>query len=61
MKFKEITTKSVPELQKELVALREQSQQLLVKNRLGQLKNFQQIRVMRKDIARVLTALKQKA
>ncbi len=61
MKFKEIVQKSPAELQKELVTLRQQSRDLMVKNRLGQVKNPQQIRTVRKDIARILTALKQKA
>lgn len=60
MKFKEISAKPVAALQKELVELREQANGLMVKSRLGQVKNTYQIRVIRKDIARILTALKLK-
>lgn len=58
MKFKEITQKSTVELQKELAGLREQVGQLRVKNRLSQVKGTHEIGQIRKDIARIMTALK---
>jgi large subunit ribosomal protein L29 len=61
MKFQELSQKSVSELQKELAGLREQVGSLKVKNRLGQTKNPHEVRQLRKDIARVLTALKLKS
>lgn len=57
MKFKELSQKSTAELQKELASLREQSATLRVKNRLGQVKGTHQLKAIRKDIARVMTAL----
>lgn len=61
MKFKELTEKSVEQLRKDLADLREQANGLQVKNRLAQVKNTHQLRVVKKDIARVLTALKLKS
>jgi ribosomal protein L29 len=61
MKFKEISAKSAAALQKELAELREKANGLMVKSRLGQIKNSYQIRSVRKDIARILTALKLKS
>jgi large subunit ribosomal protein L29 len=61
MKFKEISSKSAAELQKDLVELRNQVNALMVKNRLAQVKNTHKLRGLRKDIARLLTALKLKS
>ena len=61
MKFKEISVKSAAELQKELIAKREEANGLMVKSRLAQVKNTHHIRTVRKDIARILTALKLKS
>ncbi len=58
MKFKELSQKSTAELQKELVALREHVGTLRVKNRLSQVKGTHEIGNARKDIARIMTALK---
>jgi|GEM_PF-1220134 len=59
-KFKEISGKPVAALRKELAELREQANGLMVKSRLSQVKNTRQIRAVKKDIARILTALKLK-
>jgi large subunit ribosomal protein L29 len=61
MKFKELTPLSVEQLRKDLADLRQQANGLQVKNRLAQVKNTQQLRAVRKDIARILTALKLKS
>ncbi len=58
MKFKELSGKSADQLQKDLAELREKANGLMVKSRLAQVKNTHQLREARKDIARILTALK---
>lgn len=60
MKFKELTTKSEAEIRQMLADLRQQAHDLLVKTKLNQLKTTHQIADVRKDIARILTFLKQK-
>ena len=57
MTYKEITVKSEGELRNLLSELRGQVHDLAVKARLNQLKNTNQIRAVKKDIARVLTFL----
>ena len=61
MKFKELSPLSAEQLHKDLAELREQANGLQVKNRLSQIKNTHQLRAVRKDIARILTALKLKS
>lgn len=61
MKFNELSGKTVEQLRKELAELRQEANGLQVKNRLAQLKNTRQISAVRKDIARILTALKLKS
>ena len=61
MKFKELSPLSAEQLRKDLADLREQANGLQVKNRLSQIKNTHQLRSVRKDIARILTALKLKS
>lgn len=59
MKFKEITTKSESELQKMLSELRSEAHELKMKISLGQAKNSHKVSAIKKDIARILTYLKQ--
>ncbi len=60
MKFSELSNKSVAELQKDLSVLRDEASSLKVKSRLAQVKNTHSIKAVRKDVARILTALKAK-
>ncbi|HEX4925694.1 MAG TPA: 50S ribosomal protein L29 [Bdellovibrionales bacterium] len=60
MKFEEVRGMSVDELKKKLRELREQLFELGMKNKLGQVGNPIQIRFLRRDVARVKTALNQK-
>jgi len=57
MTFKELTTKSEAEVKHLLVELREKAHDLSVKSRLRQLKNNQELKSVKKDIARVMTFL----
>jgi ribosomal protein L29 len=61
MKFQELSTKSEAELHKELSILRGQVAELIVKLRLQQAKNSHQLTAYRRDIARIMTVLSQKA
>lgn len=60
MKFEEIKNLTVEELRKKAVEMKEELFQLKMKNELGQVGNPLQIRLTRKDLARVNTALTQK-
>lgn len=60
MKFKDIETKTVEELNELLNDLRAESFALGWKNKTQQQDQTHKIRLVRRDIARVLTALKQK-
>lgn len=60
MKFKELITKSEAQLQKELLDLQAEMENLTVKIRLGQVKNTNELRSKRKLQAQIYTALKQK-
>lgn len=60
MDFKDIANKPVGELHKTLHELREKSRDLRFKNASGQLKKVRDIRLAKKDAARVLTALNTK-
>jgi large subunit ribosomal protein L29 len=55
MKFKELKTKSEAEIKSLLTELRIKAHDLAVKTRLNQLKNNHEIKVVKKDIARILT------
>ncbi|MCB0369321.1 MAG: 50S ribosomal protein L29 [Bdellovibrionales bacterium] len=57
MKFKEIKDLSPVEIKKSIVKKNEELYELRVKNNLGQLSNPVQIRYLRKDIARLKTAM----
>lgn len=61
MKFKDISGLKADELRKKSKQLRADLFQLEVKNSLGQLGNPLEIRFLRRDIARVETAIRQKA
>jgi large subunit ribosomal protein L29 len=61
MKFTELSSKPASELQKDLAELREKANGLMVKNRLSQIKTTHHLREVRKDIARIITALKLKS
>jgi len=60
MKAKELRQKSETELQKILQKKREKLQKLQFDLAAGKLKNFQEIKQTKKDIARILTILNQK-
>lgn len=57
MKFAEIKDMSLPELKKKRSVLSEQLFEARMKNSIGQLANPVQIRQLRRDIARINTAI----
>ena len=57
MEFKELKTKSEAEIKHLLIELRGQAHDLAVKIKLNQLKNTNQLKAVKKDIARVMTFL----
>ncbi len=57
MKYKELTNKPEAELKRQLAELREEHRALAVKVKLLQEKNGHKLTLLKKDIARVLTAL----
>lgn len=61
MEIKEIKTKSIPELNHLLEELRKKLGDLNFKVAQNQLKNIREIRVIKKDIAKVLMTLNQAA
>ncbi len=61
MNYKELTTKSEAEVKHLLTELRAKSHELSVKMKLNQVKNNQEIKTIKKDIARILTYLSSKA
>ena len=60
MKFADIKDLTVEELKKKKAEMREELFELKMKNELGQLGNPLQVRHLRKDVARVKSALNQK-
>jgi len=60
MKFKELTTKTENEINSLLLDLRTKAHDLAVKIRLNQLKNNHELKVVKKDIARILTYMNRK-
>jgi len=60
MKASELRQKSQVELQKILTESREKLRQLRFASATGKVKNVRGIRKIRKDVARILTLLKQK-
>jgi ribosomal protein L29 len=61
MKFKELTTKSDAEVAHLLTELKSKAHDLSVKIKLSQHKNTNELNFVKKDIARVMTYLRQKA
>jgi large subunit ribosomal protein L29 len=61
MKYAEISGLAESELQKKMKELRSQMFEARMKNALGQLTNPMTIRSMRRDVARMQTALRTKA
>lgn len=60
MKFSEISSKSSSDLKSKLYALKKQLFELKIKNKIGQLTNPLSIRMIRKEIAVVSTAISKK-
>jgi len=60
MEFKELKNKSIAELHKLLAETREKSRELRFKDAGKQLKNVREIRVIKKEIAHILTLLNSK-
>ena len=60
MKYKEIKEKTTPELQMMLRAQREKLRELRFKVSAKQLKNIREIRVLKKNIAHILTLLRER-
>lgn len=60
MKFKELTTKSESELKKMLEDLRHEAHELGVKIRMNETKQTHKMKMVKKDIARILTFLHNK-
>ena len=58
MKYKELSNQSEAALKKQLGELQAEVEQLTIKLKLDQVKNRKQLGAKRKDIARVLTALR---
>ena len=61
MKVSELKEKSAPELEQSLLSLREEQFKSKMQLASGQLSTNHQIKQIRRDIARVKTALRQKA
>lgn len=59
MKYKDIVKKNTPELEQLIVDLKAELWTLRFKNKTGQLDQTHKIALVRKDIAKVLTALNQ--
>ena len=57
MDFKELKTKSEAEVKQLLIELRGKAHELSVKMKLNQVKNNQEIKTVKKDIARIMTFL----
>lgn len=58
MKYTEITSQSIEALRKELITLQEKRENLKMKTKLGQVKNTNQLSMVKKDIARIMTFLR---
>ena len=57
MKFTELKTKSEAEIKQLLLELREKAHDLSVKIKLNQLKNTNELKAVKKDVARIMTYL----
>ena len=58
MKYEELSKKTEAQMRKELSDLREKSQDLARKKKLGQVKNVHELAKVRRDIARILTFMR---
>lgn len=58
MKYTELSKQSDQDLRKQLIALQEKRENLRMKVKLGQVKNTNELSIVRKDIARILTYLR---
>ena len=58
--MKELREKTIPELQEMEKGLKEKRQDLRFQLSAGKLKNVREIRLMRKDIAQILTVIQEK-
>jgi large subunit ribosomal protein L29 len=61
MEFKELKSKSEAEVRHLVTELRTQAHDLSVKLKLNQLKNSNQLKAVKKDIARIMTFLSAKS
>ena len=59
MKFSELTSKSVTELQRQLSELREQLRDRRFRVAHGQTKDVRELRELKRDISRLLTRIRQ--
>lgn len=57
MKFKELSNMPISEVKKTLLDLQEQAHEFSVKLRLNQLKTTHKLKLVKKDIARIMTFL----
>lgn len=60
MKAQELREKKLPELEKELLSLRRAQFGLRLQHRTQQLANVSQIKVVRRDVARLKTIIREK-
>lgn len=60
MKIKELISKTEAELRADLLKLQAEAVSLSLKIRTNQLKNVHQLRIIKKDIARIMTLLSTK-
>ncbi len=58
MKTRELQAKTEGELSSELLRLRKELQEMGPKLRMGQIKNVRQMKVLRKEIARIFTHIR---
>lgn len=61
MLAKELRSKSVPDLQKQLAGLRERLRDLNFRIANKQVKNYREHKKLREDIARILTVIREKS
>ncbi len=61
MNAKELTAKTPDQLRDDLVALKKEAFNLRFRQATGQLENTARMRIVRRDVARIKTALNQKA
>lgn len=61
MKTKELRLKTIAELEKDLAALREKARHLRFKLSAQELKNTKELKEAKKDIAKILTMIKESA